>query len=178
MTLRSSYTWDQYFMTLTYLTSMKSKDPSTRVGAIIVGPNNEIRSTGYNGLPRNIADHEHRYRDREYKLLAINHAEENAILHCASIGVSTVGCTLYCQWMPCSRCSKTIIQAGIKEVVYDSHFPGNNEMLQEDWKKTMDISQELLKEAGVLLRPFEGALIKIDGLYKEKTFDPYCRKSI
>lgn len=165
-----SFTWDQYFITMAYLVSMKSKDPSTRVGAVVVGPDNEIRSTGFNGLPRGLADHSYRYLDREYKLMAINHAEENAILHCALNGIPAKGCILYCQWLPCSRCTKTIIQSGIKEVVYDSSFPGNKDGGEGDWKKTMDISKEMLLEAGVIMREFKGSLIKIEGLYKENKF--------
>src|SRR3954465_1001797 len=114
-----SFSWDQYFMTMAYLVSMKSKDPSSRVGAVIVGPDHEIRSTGYNGLPRGFADRNYRYENREYKLFASNHAEENAILNCALNGVSAKNCTLYCPWSPCAHCTKMIIQSGIKEIVYD-----------------------------------------------------------
>jgi dCMP deaminase len=164
------YDWDQYFMTMAYLVSMKSKDPSTRVGAVIVGPDKEIRSTGYNGLPRGVADRKYRYEDREYKLLAVNHAEENAILHCAINGVSTKDCVLYSQWMPCSRCSKSIIQSGIKEVVYHEKFPGNHMHGAADWKRSLEISKEMLSESGVTLRGFDGHLIQIEGLFKEQKF--------
>lgn len=167
-----SFSWDQYFMTLCYLVAMKSKDPSTRVGAVIVGPDNEIRSTGYNGLPRGIVDHRYRYEDREYKLLAVNHAEENAILHCAMNGVATKNCILYTIWQPCSRCSKIIIQAGIKEIVYDESFPGNHACQQQDWEKSMQISHEMLNEAGVQVRGFNGKLIDITGLYKGAIIEP------
>ena len=88
-----NYSWDQYFMTLAYLISMKSKDPSTRVGAVIVGVDKEIISTGYNGLPRNIDDKLNRYTDKNYKYLSSNHAEENAILHCARNGISSINQT-------------------------------------------------------------------------------------
>ncbi len=165
-----SYDWDQYFMTMAYLVSMKSKDPSTRVGAVIVGPDHEIRSTGYNGLPRGVADRKYRYEDREYKLLAVNHAEENAILHCAMNGVSTKGCLLYSQWMPCSRCAKSIIQSGIKEVVYHEKFPGNHIHNAADWVHSLEISKEMLAESGVVLRSFDGHLIQIEGLFKEQKF--------
>jgi dCMP deaminase len=165
-----SFDWDQYFMTLAYLVSMKSKDPSTRVGCVIVGPDKEIRSTGYNGLPRGVADRNYRYEDREYKLLAVNHAEENAILHCALNGVSAKACILYAQWMPCSRCAKAIIQSGIKEVVYDENFPGNHMHMADDWKKSLEISQEMLAEAGVVLRAFDGKLIHMEGLFKGQSF--------
>lgn len=165
-----SYTWDQYFMTMAYLVSMKSKDPSTRVGAVIIGPDKEIRSTGYNGLPRGVADRAYRYEDKAYKYEACNHAEENAILHCAMNGVSAKGCVLYTQWHPCGRCTKSIIQSGIIEVVYDDNFPGNDEKHQNNWKDSIDISKEMLDEVGIIVRPFKGKLIEIEGLYKETSF--------
>lgn len=166
MPVLTSHPWDDYFMTMAYLVSMKSKDPSTRVGAIIVGPDKEIRSTGYNGLPRGVEDKEERYTNKEYKYLAGNHAEENAILNCVLIGVSARGCTLYSPWLPCAKCSKSIIQTGITEVVYDPKFPGNHPEYQDRWKESMEISNEILLEAGVLVRPFNGKIIKIEGLYK------------
>lgn len=166
-----SFTWDQYFMTLAYLVSMKSKDPSTRVGAVIVGPDHEIRATGYNGLPRGIADRNYRYEDREYKLLAVNHAEENAILHCALNGVSAKGCTLYTPWLPCSRCTKTIIQSGISEIVYDENFPGNREGEGRDWQRSLEISREMLEESGIVVRAFNDKAIRIVGLYGGEKFE-------
>lgn len=165
-----SYNWDQYFMTLAYLVAMKSKDPSTRVGAVIIGPDKEIRATGYNGLPRGVIDREYRYTDKEYKYEACNHAEENAILHCALNGVSAKGCTLYSQWMPCARCTKAIIQSGIREVVYHADFPGNDPEQMKNWEYSINITKELLNETGVTLRSFDGDLIKIEGLYKGNKF--------
>jgi dCMP deaminase len=161
-----SFSWDQYFMTMAYLVSMKSKDPSTRVGAVIVGPDHEIRATGYNGLPRGVADHRYRYEDREYKLLAVNHAEENAILHCAMNGISAKSCVLYTPWLPCSRCTKSIIQSGISEIVYDVNFPGNIAGQERDWGRSMEISKEMLNEVGIVVRGFSGKMIRIEGLYK------------
>ncbi len=139
-----SYSWDEYFMTLAYLVSMKSKDPSTRVGAVIVGKDNEIISTGYNGLPRNVEDKIDRYVNKDYKYLSSNHAEENAILHCARNGVSSKNCSIYTPWIPCSRCAKSIIQAGISEVIYDENFPGNDVNNQNEvWKQSIEVSNEI-----------------------------------
>ncbi len=162
--------WDQYFMTMAHLVAMKSRDPSTKVGAVIVGPDNEVRATGYNGLPRGVKDTEERYLDREYKYMACNHAEENAILHCARVGVSAKGCILYTPWIPCSRCAKSILQAGIIEVIYDDNFPGNLIEKQRGWAKSIEISKELMLEAGVKLRAFSGKLLKINMLYHEKSY--------
>ena len=166
-----SFSWDEYFMTMAYLVSMKSKDPRTRVGAVIVGPDKEIRTTGFNGLPRLIEDKPSRYHNREHKLMMINHAEENAILHCALTGISARGCTLYCPWLPCNACAKLIIQAGIIEIVYHSDFPGNHHQNQHDWCLSMQFTHELLQEAKIKIRAFSGALIHIQGLYDGQTFD-------
>lgn len=159
-------------MTMAYLVSMKSKDTGTRVGAVIVGPDKEIRSTGYNGLPRGIADTEERYVNKEFKYLAGNHAEENAILNCVLMGVSARGCAIYTPWIPCAKCAKAIIQSGISEVIYDVNFPGNDPEFQVPWKRDMEISREILQEANVKIREFNGSLIKIEGLCKETKFDP------
>lgn len=168
----SAYGWDQYFMTMAYLVSMKSKDPSTRVGAVIVTKDNQVVATGYNGFPRGIEDSEDRYINKAYKYLAINHAEENAILQCARNGVSAYGCRLYVPWIPCSRCAKLIIQSGITEVIYDSRFPGNKQENQSDeWRQSVIISQELLLEANVNLRIFTDDLIHIHGLYSGNQFE-------
>ena len=166
----SPFNWDEYFMTMAYLVAMKSRDPSTKVGAVIVGPDYEVRATGYNGLPRGVKETPERYFNREYKYMAVNHAEENAILHCARIGVSTKSCKLYTPWIPCSRCTKSILQAGIIEVIYDDNFPGNHLERQRDWAESIKISKELMLEAGVVLRSFLGKLVKIEILYHEKFY--------
>lgn len=175
----SSVSWDRYFMTMAYLVSMKSKDPSTRVGSVIVGPDHEIIATGYNGLPRGIADYEQRYLDKEYKYMAVNHAEENAILHCARVGVSAKGCKLYVPWLPCSRCTKIIIQSGISEVMYDLNFPGNEVGGQfTEWKRSIEISRELLLEANVQISEFNEPLVCIEGLYQGKKFVHNAKPSL
>lgn len=159
-------------MSLAYLVSMKSKDPSTRVGAVVVGTDKEIISTGYNGLPRDIDDKLSRYADKNYKYLSSNHAEENAILHCARNGISSKGCSIYTPWMPCSKCAKSIIQAGIIEVIYDESFPGNiKENQYENWQESMEISNELLFEANIKIRKFSGKLISIKGLYQGNEYE-------
>lgn len=150
---------------------MKSKDPSTRVGAVIVGPNNEVRSTGYNGFSRGVNDDQERYRNKVFKHYACNHAEENAILHCARIGIAAEGCILYTTWLPCSYCAKAIIQTGISAVVYHDAFPGTHG--SETWGESMAISRKIFEEAGVSLRGFNGNLITISGLYNSNIFSIY-----
>ena len=136
--------WDSRFLRLATHISEWSKDPSTQVGCVVVGPDREIRSTGFNGLPRGIEDNDERLNDREVKYPLICHAEENAIMHAARIGMSLKGCTAYVTWPPCKRCARSLIQAGISSVVYpeDTTIP-------ERWMADFNLSLNMLKEAGI-----------------------------
>ena len=140
--------WDIRFLELAKHISGWSKDPSTKVGCVVVGEDREIRSTGFNGFPRGISDDNDRLTDREKKYPLICHAEENAIMHAARIGVSLKGSTAYVTWPPCSRCARSLIQAGIKEVVYSTA-----EEVPERWLEDFNISTSMLKEANVIVRP-------------------------
>ncbi|MEE2758840.1 MAG: dCMP deaminase family protein [Candidatus Thermoplasmatota archaeon] len=139
--------WDERFIALAHHISAWSKDPSTKVGCVVVGEDREIRSTGFNGFPRGIADDSERLEDREQKYPLICHAEENAIMHAARIGLSLKGCTAYVTWPPCTRCARSLIQAGVVEVVYpeDSEVP-------ERWMKDFDMSTSMMEEAGIKIR--------------------------
>lgn len=114
--------WDEYFMGIATLSAMRSKDPSTQVGACIVNEDKRILSMGYNGMPRCCSDDEYPWDKNDSaldsKYLYVCHAEFNAILNCA-VG-SVRGCTVYTTLFPCNECAKAIIQSGIKEVVYMS----------------------------------------------------------
>ena len=112
--------WDMRFLDLATHISEWSKDPSTKVGCVVVGPDREIRSTGFNGFPRGILDSDDRLTDRDLKYPLICHAEENAIMHAARIGLALKGCTAYVTWPPCTRCARSLIQAGISEIVIPS----------------------------------------------------------
>ena len=112
--------WDKRFLDLAKQIAGWSKDPSTQVGCVVVGPDREIRSTGFNGLPRGIEDSEERLNNREIKYPMICHAEENAIMHAARTGISLKNCIAYVTWPPCTRCARSLIQAGISEIVYPS----------------------------------------------------------
>ncbi|MDA0803756.1 MAG: dCMP deaminase family protein [Planctomycetota bacterium] len=108
--------WDRRFLMLAEQIGTWSKDPSRGVGAVIVAPSRRVVSTGYNGLPQGVHDHEDRLqRPAKYELTC--HAELNAILTCARHGASPEGCSVYTTFSPCVACSLAIIQAGIKEVV-------------------------------------------------------------
>lgn len=139
--------WDMRFLELAEHIAGWSKDPSTKVGCIIVGADREIRSTGFNGFPRGIEDTLERLTDREQKYPLICHAEENAIMHAARIGVSLKGCTAYVTWPPCTRCARSLIQAGIDVIVY----PQSAE-IPERWSEEIGISMSMLSEAGMSVR--------------------------
>ncbi|MEE2759002.1 MAG: dCMP deaminase family protein [Candidatus Thermoplasmatota archaeon] len=139
--------WDQRFLELAKHISGWSKDPSTQVGCVVVGEDREIRSTGFNGFPRGIKDDDERLLDREQKYPLICHAEENAIMHAARIGLSLKGCTAFVTWPPCTRCARSLIQAGVVEVVY----PAESEV-PDRWLEDFETSTQMLNEAGVKIR--------------------------
>ena len=139
--------WDRRFLDLASHISGWSKDPSTKVGCVVVGEDREIRSTGFNGFPRGIEDSMERLDDRELKYPLICHAEENAIMHAARIGISLKDCTAYVTWPPCTRCARSLIQAGGVEVVY----PGNIE-IPDRWIEDFERSSSMMREAGVIAR--------------------------
>tara|TARA_A200000159_G_C7236869_1_gene302750 strand:+ start:233 stop:703 length:471 start_codon:yes stop_codon:yes gene_type:complete len=142
--------WDVRFVELAMHIANWSKDPSTKVGCVVVGEDREIRSTGFNGFPRGIKDDEERLLDREKKYPLICHAEENAIMHAARIGVSLKGSTAYVTWPPCSRCARSLIQSGIKEIIYPT--PGE---IPERWIEDFNISNGMISEAGVIVRTID-----------------------
>lgn len=147
-------TFDELFMRMVYLTALKSKDPSTKVGAVIV-KDNHIISTGYNGFPIGVNDFSDRYNNREIKYKFVVHAEHNSILAAARFGISTLGSTLYTSGLPCNNCMKSIIQSGISEVVIHSLWP---EMKHSDWEESTKISKTMLSESNLKLRIFNQSL--------------------
>jgi dCMP deaminase len=149
--------WDLGFLNLALAWARFSKDPSTQVGALIVGPDREPRTAGFNGFPRGIADTQERLRNRETKLRIIVHAERNAICNAARCGISLNGCTLYLAatdesglvWggPPCTACTIELIQAGITSIV--SYV---QKSVPSRWHEDLAFSRELLSEAGIPLR--------------------------
>ena len=139
--------WDIRFLKLATHISEWSKDPSTKVGCVVVGPDREIRSTGFNGFPRGIQDSDDRLTNRDLKYPLICHAEENAIMHAARIGLALKGCTAYVTWPPCTRCARSLIQAGVSEIVIPSGLE-----IPDRWRDEFEMSMGLLREAGVKIR--------------------------
>ena len=137
--------WDVRFLKLARHIAGWSKDPSSKIGCIVVGPDREIRATGFNGFPRGVAD-DGRLDDRESKYPLICHAEENAVAAAARVGVSLKGCVAYATGFPCTRCARSLIQAGIAEVV-------SPEMeIPERWRPDCERAEAMLKEARVRVR--------------------------
>ncbi|MBO7676868.1 MAG: dCMP deaminase family protein [Erysipelotrichaceae bacterium] len=137
--------WDEYFMGLSHLSALRSKDPNTQVGACIVDQENKVVSIGYNGMPRGCSDQEFPWeRDGGFldtKYAFVVHAELNAILNSIR---SVKDCTIYVSLFPCNECAKAIIQSGIKKVVYESD--------KYDGIDSNIASKKMLKEAGVELQ--------------------------
>jgi dCMP deaminase len=151
--------WDDYFMTLVYLVAMRSKDESTHIGAVVVGPDNEIRSTGYNSFPRGLIDDKPERQKRPEKYFWFAHAERNAIYNAAMVGGAPLkGCRMYTNGVPCNDCAFGVVNAGINEVIVDKSWDDNN---YAQWKEHAERTRVMFKEAGVSLRYWEGELLKV-----------------
>lgn len=111
--------WDKKFMGLANYIATWSKDPSTKVGAVIVNSDKRVVSLGYNGFPQGVDDSVVERYERPLKYKYTEHSERNAIFSAARLGVSLVGCTIYCNYLPCADCARAIIQSGITRVVYE-----------------------------------------------------------
>jgi dCMP deaminase len=140
--------WSTYWTEMAHLVATRSKDRSTKVGCVIVGPGNEVVSTGYNGFPRGCDDNRQDWHERPKKYAVTVHAEMNAICNTARVGSSLIGCTAYVTLFPCSDCTKHLIQAGVTEIVVVGTKPDNTERFEESWA----ISREISQETGVPIR--------------------------
>lgn len=146
---RDNYiSWDAYFMGIAILSSHRSKDPGTQVGACIVSPTNRILSVGYNGMPSGCSDDKYPW-DREgaplaTKYLFVCHAELNAILNYR--GGSLEGSRVYTTLFPCNECAKALIQSGVKEIIY----------MQDKYAETESViaSKKMMDSAGVTYRQY------------------------
>jgi dCMP deaminase len=134
-------------MRMSHLIAERSKDPSTQAGAVVVNDNNVVVGVGYNGFPRGIKndalpwEREGAYENTKYAYVC--HAEENAIYNANN---STKGCKIYCNLFPCNECAKTIIQNGIKEIIYESDKYADTAIVKA--------SKKLLRLAGVTSRQY------------------------
>jgi dCMP deaminase len=133
--------WDEHFMDMAILVAQRSKDPSTKVGCVVVSEDKIVVATGYNGLPRGVQDRSERM-ERPAKYLWTSHAEENAVAQSARVGAKLKGGTAFVTHHPCSRCARSLIQAGITRVVIGS---GTTSMPDEEF----EVARIMFKEAGV-----------------------------
>lgn len=134
--------WDDRFMEMAGLVATWSRDPSTQVGCVIVNPERQVVSTGFNGFPRGVDDDPARYADRAAKYLMIVHAEANAVLQA---GGDVRGGTAYVTHPPCAQCAATLIQAGIARIVTREPDAG----MAERFKDSFGAARTMLREAGV-----------------------------
>lgn len=157
--------WDEYFMGVALLSSKRSKDPNTQVGACVASNENKVITMGYNGMPTGLSDDVMPWNrqgkdDLDSKYLYVCHAELNAILNSNS---SLKGSRLYVTLFPCNECAKAIIQSGIKEVIY----------LDEKDLDSVSVraSKSLLLMAGIPFRKYEGRKLSIEVETKHENLD-------
>jgi len=132
--------WVDYYMGFAQHAALKAKH-TTKVGAILVGPDGEIRLTGYNGTPRGVKDTPERTSGPDRHRWH-SHAEANLIAFAAREGIRTSGCTVYVTHHPCASCARTLIQAGVKKIVVGT---GTTSMPSEEF----EVAAVMFREAGV-----------------------------
>jgi dCMP deaminase len=139
--------WTDYFLGIAEQIKLKSKDQSTQIGAVIVGKDKEIRSTGYNSFPRGLDDNKPERQERPIKYFYFEHAERNAIYNAARMGTPLDGTTIYLtSGLPCADCARAIINSGIKKVYCKSTCTTKN---KEKWVESQEIAKKMLEECGV-----------------------------
>ena len=140
---------DEYFMMMAVLVASRSTCIRRKVGAVIV-KDKRVLSTGYNGPPRGMAhcdetgcirEQLHVPSGERHELCRGLHAEQNAVIQAAVFGTSIDGASIYVTNHPCSVCAKILINAGIKEIIYDEYYHD-------------ELAEEILKESGIKVRQF------------------------
>lgn len=140
--------WHQRFIDLAAHIAQWSKDPSTKVGAVLVDGNKRVIGVGYNGIPTGVDDNDERLFDREKKLMYFEHAERNVIYTAAARGINVSKCILYCTHIPCCDCARAIIQSGIGAVYYPEK---NKNGLSERWHESIRATRKMFLESGIIL---------------------------
>jgi dCMP deaminase len=144
--------WKEYFRGIVHQVKLKSKDRYTQIGAVIVGSDNQIVSTGYNSFPRGIDDSLDWRQERPEKYYWFSHAETNAIVNAALNGVSTKNTKIYMSCgIPCADCARNIINAGIRKIVCERIDGAVGKKWEEHGKRSL----EMFKEAGVEIDYYE-----------------------
>ncbi|MCU1271457.1 MAG: comEB [Acidobacteriaceae bacterium] len=134
--------WDEYFLNMAKVVSIKSKDPKCPVGAVIVSDDNIVLSTGFNGLARGVHDDEEILLNADEKLKVICHAEHNAIMNASRIGIALQGAAIFVTKFPCLACCNSIIQAGITQIyTHDNEF-WNDDPFDKDHSRKKRVLHE------------------------------------
>lgn len=164
--------WDEWFMKIMYVVASKSKDPKTKIGAVLVRER-RIISTGYNGLCRGVNDTIPERLVRPAKYNWFEHGERNAIFAAARYGIATEDTVMYTNGIPCTDCARAVIQAGIRQVIVHKPYEDLCIAAQktklghgEQWKGHNEISMAMFDEAGVMVVVLDkpiGAFAYFDG---------------
>lgn len=147
----------EWLLRIAELVATKSKDRSTKIGAVIVGPDFEIRSVGYNGFPRNINDNVDARHERPAKYMWTEHAERNAIFNAARVGIPVKDCVMYVtgRAIACTDCARAIIQSGITTIIGRAERKEIHRAKGAHWEENLEVAKQMLLEAGVSLVEFE-----------------------
>ena len=140
--------WDRYFMGIAEAVAKRSKDPSTKVGCVIVGENYEPISFGYNGFVAG-CDESYMTFERPYKDMLSIHAEMNALIFAQR---DIKNSRIYVTNAPCDNCLKHLLQAKVKEIVFDK-FDTNGGFMTDDRKKVI---KKLLDSTSIVYRNIDG----------------------
>jgi dCMP deaminase len=139
--------WNEYFLNIAENVKLKSKDEFTQIGAVIVGEDKEVLSTGYNSFPRGLDDNLKERQERPEKYFWMVHAELNAILNAARVGTKLKDSKIYItSGIPCVDCAKAIVNAGIKTVYCKEICTTKN---KEKWEESQKRSLQLFWECRV-----------------------------
>lgn len=149
--------WDETWIKQAHEFSKKSKDPSTKVGCVVVGEGNVILAMGFNGFPRQVDESKPERWERPAKYTWVEHAERNCCHNAARHGIKLLGATAYMNWdpIPCVECTKAMIQSGIREIVGPKNrcFKARPNASNMDYQ--FDVATTMLNEAGIIIREVE-----------------------
>lgn len=139
--------WNRRFLDLAEHVATWSKDRSTKVGSVIVGPEREIVSVGYNGFARGVSDDHPERNERPLKYKINVHAENNCVINAGRVGAKILGCTMYVTAMPCAPCASVIVNAGIKQL-FAPKWDRDDPMFDR-WREDWEWAEVILREGGV-----------------------------
>jgi len=147
--------WDEFFFLHVYLAARKSKDDSTKIAAVLTR-NRIILSEGYNGMPRGVDDSIKERYERPLKYFLWEHAERNCLYNAARNGINTSDSIMYTNSLPCSDCTRGIIQCNVSKVIlHKQHQEIFDGLRGNVWKENCNKSIDMLKEAGVEIEYFD-----------------------